>query len=72
MIGQYVRYKKGLDKKEYIVVDYFPEEFEDRFKKKIKFTAEIAIIQEFDFYPNRVKQLKIWQALDKFEILKGE
>jgi len=63
MMGKddYVRYKDGIDKKEYIVVDY------SGIKKNA--VEEICILVDFPFYPNRIKQLRIWQNLNKFIIL---
>lgn len=60
-IGIHVRYKNSDDKKEYVVVDYSPE--------SIEYKAEIAIIQEFPYYPNIIRQLKIWQSFSLFEIV---
>ena len=63
MIGKYARYKKGRDKKEYIVIYHYPE------NKEKEQPEEICILVDFPYYPNRIKQLKIWQLLDKFDIL---
>jgi hypothetical protein len=52
MVGRHVQYKKGKDKKEYIVVGY----------SGIQENAleEICIIQELPYYSNRIRQEKIW------------
>ena len=61
MIGMHVRYKDGRDKKEYIVVDYF--------SGNGNYPSEVCIIVEFPFFPDKIKQLKIWQKEDKFDIV---
>jgi hypothetical protein len=63
IIGKHVRYKNGSDKKEYIIVEY---------ANSMDGNDEIAIIQNFRFYPHRTRQLKIWQSLNKFDILPDE
>ena len=63
MLWKYVQYRPEYtdDKKKYIIVDFS--------KETSKYPAEIAIIQEFSFYPNEIHQLIIWQQLDKFNIV---
>jgi hypothetical protein len=58
MIGKYVRYKNSEDTTCYLVVDY----------AKSGDIKEIAIIQSFPYSPDYLRQLKIWQSLDKFEV----
>jgi len=61
MIGKTVKYKEGADEKEYIIVDFS--------EKTEMFDPEICILVDFPYYPNRIKQLKIWQPLYRFYIL---
>ena len=54
-IGDYARYNDYEDKKEYLVVDCT--------------SSEIAILVDFPYYPDRIRQLKIWQQLSRFDKL---
>lgn len=62
LIGKYVKYKnKPEDNHEYLIINW---------EKELKTeNIEICIVQEFDFYPNKIKQLFIWQNLKEFEII---
>lgn len=60
MIGKSVRYKDKPNK-EYIVIDYSP--------KTDEYPAEICILEEFAFAGDIEKQLKIWQSLDRFDVI---
>ena len=59
--GQHVRYKEGDDKKEYYVIDYVPETKE--------YAAQVCIVVDYPYAPNRIKQEICWQHLDQFEVV---